>query len=85
MSDVYDYAAPVHRSLCKRDLIAGVSRMTLIVLMIFTYLVVIELHQYVMVVVSVIGFIVARAMTKNDEYLIDIVLYSLLAPDTLRP
>lgn len=85
LADVSDYSAHVYRCLQKRDLIAGVSRVTLLLLFLLTAVVVFAMYQYWFVIVSAILYFALKALTKKDEFLVEIVLDSLLAPDVLEP
>lgn len=80
---IFEYSIPVHRSLIRRDLIAGVSRASLIIVLVSFYLLVMEMHLFILSPVVLILFIVLRALTKQDEYLVEIIAASLLSPDEL--
>ena len=82
---VTDYSWKVHRSLLRRDLVAGVSRMTLAIIIALTVYMVFGVRQYWFVAVTVVIYLVARALTKSDEYLVEIILDALLLPDDLYP
>jgi type IV secretory pathway VirB3-like protein len=82
---VTDYSWKVHRSLLRRDLVAGVSRMTLAIIIALTVYMVFGVRQYWFVAVSVVLYLVVRALTKSDEYLVEIILDALMLPDDLYP
>ena len=82
---VSDYSWKVHRSLLRRDLVAGVSRLTFAIIAVLTVYMVFGVRQYWFIAVSVLIYLVARALTKSDEYLVEIILDSLLQPDDLYP
>ena len=84
-STVLDYSMRVHRSLMKRDLIAGVSRLSLALIISVTYIGVVEFRLIWFLAVGPVLFFIIKAMTKKDEYLVEIVLSSLLTPDNLYP
>jgi type IV secretory pathway VirB3-like protein len=80
-NEIYDYSWKVHRSLLRRDLIAGVSRTAFGIIIVITVYMVLGVRQYWFAAVSVALYLVARALTKSDEYLVEILLDSLLLPD----
>jgi type IV secretory pathway VirB3-like protein len=82
---VTDYSWKVHRSLLRRDLVAGVSRMTLAIIIALTVYMVFGVRQYWFVAVAVVLYLVVRALTKSDEYLVEIILDALMLPDDLYP
>ena len=82
---VTDYSWKVHRSLLRRDLVAGVSRITFAIIIALTVYMVFGARQYWFVAVAMILYVVVRALTKSDEYLVEIILDSLLLPDDLYP
>jgi type IV secretory pathway VirB3-like protein len=82
---VSDYTWKVHRSLLRRDLVAGVSRMTFAIIIALTVYMVFGVRQYWFIAVSVVLYLVVRALTKSDEYLVEIILDALLLPDDLYP
>ena len=61
---VTDYSWKVHRSLLRRDLVAGVSRMTLAIIIALTVYMVFGVRQYWFVAVAVVIYLVLRALTK---------------------
>jgi type IV secretory pathway VirB3-like protein len=81
---IQDYAIPVHRSIIHRDLWIGVPLMPLILLGFVTILIIFNFNQPAFLVIAVIIWYVLKIITKNDEWLLDIVLSSLLQPDELR-
>ena len=82
---ITDYSWKVHRSLLRRDLVAGVSRLTFAVIISLTIYMVFGVRQYWFVAVSAVIYLVVRALTKSDEYLVEIILDALLLPDDLYP
>ena len=82
---ISDYSWKVHRSLLRRDLVAGVSRMTFAIIISLTVYMVFGVRQYWFVAVSIVIYLVVRALTKSDEYLVEIILDALLLPDDLYP
>ena len=82
---VSDYSWKVHRSLLRRDLVAGVSRIAFSIIVVLTVYMVFGVRQYWFVAVSVLMYLVVRALTKSDEYLVEIILDTLLLPDDLYP
>jgi len=81
---IYDYAIPVRRSIIHRDLWLGVPFIPLMVLGFTTILMVFTFGQIAFLVVTVIAWFVLKHITKQDEWLLDIVITSLLQPDELR-
>lgn len=87
---VIDFSCPLHRSLIKRDLILGVSRSSLILVIVFLYFGVFEIGKSTIVrliflFAGILLFYIIRKLTKTDEYLVEIVIHSLLSPDRLEP
>lgn len=80
-----DYAIPVHRSLLKRDLILGVSKTAIVILLAATIIMVMGLGQFWFLAVAVGGLIALRFLTKKDEYLVEILLNTIQEPDDLYP
>ena len=81
---IYDYAIPVRRSVIHRDLWLGIPFIPLMVLGFITILMVFTFGQIAFLVVTVIAWFVLKHITKQDEWLLDIVITSLLQPDELR-
>jgi type IV secretory pathway VirB3-like protein len=65
--------------------VAGVSRVTFAIIISLTVYMVFGVRQYWFIAVAVILYVVLRALTKSDEYLVEIILDSLLLPDDLYP
>ena len=82
---VTDYSWKVHRSLLRRDLVAGVSRITFAIIIALTVYMVFGVRQYWFAAVAAVIYLVVRALTKSDEYLVEIILDALLLPDDLYP
>ena len=81
---IYDYAIPVRRSIIHRDLWLGIPFIPLMVLGFATVLMVFTFGQIAFLVITVVAWFVLRQITKHDEWLLDIVITSLLQPDELR-
>jgi len=81
---IYDYAIPVRRSIIHRDLWLGIPFIPLMVLGFTTILMVFTFGQIAFLVVTVISWFALKHITKQDEWLLDIVVVSLLQPDELR-
>jgi type IV secretory pathway VirB3-like protein len=81
---IQDYAIPVHRSIIHRDLWIGVPLLPLVLLGMITILMVFNFNQPAFLVITVIIWYILKSITKNDEWLLDIVISSLLQPDELR-
>lgn len=82
---ITDYSWKVHRSLLRRDLVAGVSRTTFAIIIALTVYMVFGVRQYWFAAVAVILYLIVRALTKSDEYLVEIILDALMLPDDLYP
>ena len=81
---IYDYAIPVRRSIIHRDLWLGIPFIPLLTLGFVTILMVFTFGQFAFLVITVISWFVLKQITKHDEWLLDIVMTSLLQPDELR-
>jgi len=81
---IQDFSFPVHRSIIKRDLWLGIPLLPLILLIFSTIIIVLGFGQPAFLVVTVVLWFVLKQIAKNDEWLLDIILTSLLQPDNLR-
>jgi len=81
---IYDYAIPVRRSVIHRDLWLGIPFIPLMILGFVTILMVFTFSQFAFLVITVIAWFALKQITKHDEWLLDIVITSLLQPDELR-
>ncbi|MCL1931845.1 MAG: VirB3 family type IV secretion system protein [Treponema sp.] len=81
---IHDYAIPVRRSIIHRDLWLGIPFIPLLTLGFVTILMVFTFGQFAFLVITVIAWFVLKQITKQDEWLLDIVMTSLLQPDELR-
>ena len=81
---IYDYAIPVRRSIIHRDLWLGIPFIPLMVLGFITILMVFTFGQIAFLVITLIAWFVLKQITKKDEWLLDIIIISLLQPDELR-
>lgn len=84
MSDLVDYASPVRSSIMSRDLILGVSSITFFILAGVSWVIMYNLQEPVFLVITVVLYIVARILMKRDEYMVEILIESLLLPDKLH-
>jgi type IV secretory pathway VirB3-like protein len=78
------YAIPVRRSIIHRDLWLGIPFIPLLCLGFTTILMVLTFGQIAFLVITVISWFILKQITKHDEWLLDIVITSLLQPDELR-
>jgi type IV secretory pathway VirB3-like protein len=62
----------------------GIPFMPFILLAFVTIFMVFSFQQYAFLVITALSWFILRQITKNDEWLLDIVLSSLLQPDDLR-
>jgi len=81
---VLDFAIPVRRSIIHRDLVLGIPLTPLLLLAFITIYMVFIFNQYIFLVICVGVWFMLRIITKQDEWLLDIVLVSLIQPDNLR-
>jgi type IV secretory pathway VirB3-like protein len=81
---IHDFAIPVRRSIIHRDLWLGIPFIPLMVLGFATIMMVFTFGQIAFLVITVISWFVLKQITKHDEWLLDIVITSLLQPDELR-
>jgi type IV secretory pathway VirB3-like protein len=81
---IHDYAIPVRRSIIHRDLWLGIPFVPLLALGFITILMVFTFGQFAFLVITVISWFILKQITKHDEWLLDIVMTSLLQPDELR-
>ena len=80
-----DYAIPVHRSLLKRDLMLGVSKIAMMILFVITVIMVLGLKQFWFLGVTALLFVATIVLTKKDEYFVEILLNTIQEPDLLLP
>jgi len=81
---IFDFAIPVRRSVIHRDLMLGIPFIPFILLAFITIFMVFSFQQYAFLIITVASWFILRQITKSDEWLLDIVLSSLLQPDELR-
>jgi len=81
---IIDFAIPVRRSVIHRDLMLGIPFVPFVLLAFITLFMVFSFQQYAFLVLTAVSWFVLRQITKSDEWLLDIVLSSLLQPDELR-
>jgi type IV secretory pathway VirB3-like protein len=81
---IQDYAIPVRRSIIHRDLWLGIPFIPLLTLGFVTILMVFTFGQFAFLVITVVAWFVLNQITKQDEWLLDIVMTALLQPDELR-
>jgi type IV secretory pathway VirB3-like protein len=81
---IYDFVIPVRRSIIHRDLWLGIPFIPLMTLGFITILMVFTFGQIAFLVITVISWFALKQVTKHDEWLLDIIITSLLQPDELR-
>jgi len=81
---IIDFAIPVRRSVIHRDLMLGIPFIPFVLLAFITIFMVFSFQQYAFLVITAISWFILRQITKSDEWLLDVVLSSLLQPDDLR-
>ena len=78
-----DFSYPVYKSLMKRKLTLGIPLVPLLIIALITIVTFIALESLIMVPIAILAVLILRAITKKDEYAIEIFLSSLLQPDDL--
>jgi type IV secretory pathway VirB3-like protein len=79
------YARRVRRSLLQRDLMGGVPQAGLIGLFMMSIIFLYVFAMFFMVVPIILLYLVMRHLTKQDPWLIDIVLDSIQQKDVYIP
>jgi type IV secretory pathway TrbD component len=85
MTDTRAFGLPVRRSLLQRELLGGVPQAGLLLLFLLAVVFVYGLSMYFMAVPVIILYLVMRALTKRDPWMIDIVLENIGQKDALLP
>jgi type IV secretory pathway VirB3-like protein len=85
MLDLRPYARPVRRSLLQRDLIGGIPQAGMLIIFMLVVIFVLGLDMYFMAVPSAVLYLVMRALTKKDQWMIDIVLDNISQKDVYLP
>jgi type IV secretory pathway VirB3-like protein len=79
------YAKRVRRSLLQRELMAGIPQVGLIGLFVLAVVFMYGLAMYFMIVPLAVLYLVMRHLTKQDQWLIDIVLENIQQKDVFIP
>ena len=82
---ITDFSTPVRKSLMGRELLAGIPASGMLLLFIFGTLTIYMAQIKPFWIVVAVLYIAGRLLTKKDEFLIDIVLYSLSYKDVYIP
>lgn len=85
MVDMRPYAKRVRRSLLQRELMAGIPQVGLIGLFVLAVVFMYGLAMYFMIVPLAVLYLVMRHLTKQDQWLIDIVLENIQQKDVFIP
>jgi type IV secretory pathway VirB3-like protein len=85
MVNTHEFARPVRRSLLQREMFLGVPQMGLLLLFVMGVVFVYGFRLYFMLAVIVILFLVMRALSDRDPWLIDAVLESIQQKDVFLP
>jgi type IV secretory pathway TrbD component len=85
MLDTRQYARPVRRSLLQRELVGGIPQAGALILLFGTAIFVLGLNMYFMAAPLIVSYIVMRALTQKDPWLIDIVLDNISQKDVYIP
>lgn len=76
---------PVHRSLLPRELIAGVPQAGVLILFFLGLIFVYGLRLYWSLVPIALIYLLMRYLTKQDQWLIDILLDNIMQKDIYIP
>lgn len=79
-----DYSSPVYKSIMKRRLTLGIPLIPLFIIILITVVCFIALESLIMIPFAILAILILRAITKKDEYALEIFLESLLQPDELN-
>jgi type IV secretory pathway TrbD component len=85
MTDTRSFTRPVRRSLLQRDLLGGVPAIGLLLLFMLGVIFIYGLRLYFTIVPIAVLYLLMRALTKKDQWLIDIVLENISQKDVLLP
>jgi type IV secretory pathway VirB3-like protein len=85
MLDMSPHSRPVRRSLLQRDLIGGIPQAGMLIVFMLAAVFVIGLEMYFMIVPAAVLYLVLRALTKKDQWMIDIVIESISQKDAYIP
>lgn len=80
-----DYSYKVHRSIIKRQLIAGIPMLPFILIIGITMIILMDSKMKLVgiIPIAIILLYLIKEITKKDEYLVEIFLQSLIQPDIL--
>lgn len=84
MSDITDFAMPVHKAFQQEDLILGVQKNISIILFMLFVLISYLFGLIPGVAVTLVFYLPCRILTKKDPNMISIALNSLFEPDKLE-
>lgn len=79
-----DYSSPVYKSIMKRRLTLGIPLLPLFIIILITVVCFIALESLIMIPFAILAILILRAITKKDEYALEIFLESLMQPDELN-
>jgi len=85
MVDMSQFKMPVHRSLLPRELIAGVPQAGVLILFFLGLIFVYGLRLYWSLVPIALIYLLMRYLTKQDQWLIDILLDNIMQKDIYIP
>lgn len=85
MVDMRPYSRPVHRSLLQREMLGGIPQLGLLLLATLGVVFIYGLRLYIAAVPIALLYFVMRYLTKQDQWLIDIVLDNINQKDKLLP
>lgn len=79
--DISEYTYPVHRAVMKRQLIMGVPLVPFVIVVLVTIIIVLDFKMWLIIPFAGIAIYIMKEITKKDQYLLEVFLYSLLEPD----
>lgn len=75
---------PIYTALLKRKMMMGIPQTIFLLIIGMSIIMMFGFEQYWFIGVSLILIIVSRSITKNDEFLLEIILDSLLEANIYR-
>jgi len=85
MIDMNAFKQPVRRSLLQRELIGGIPQAGLLILFMMGLIFIYGFHLYFFIIPIVLLYFIMRHLTKQDQWLIDIILDNIMQKDRLLP
>jgi len=85
MVDMSEFKQPVHRSLLQREMIGGIPQAGMFIIFMFLLIFVYGFRLYFLIAPIVLLYFVMRHFTKQDPWLIDMLLENVMQKDRLIP